>query len=237
MAQMKTPGRVRRKDCRSTAVAGRGAHRVWPRVRSVKASRAIQASQASGAIRQITEILDAGRPGWWRCLHVRAAPGVGLRSFVAVVAREARLRGFVPVAVGALGRWAGLARLLAGVHLLLIDEVPEPGEKHDQTSQHERYDLARFVVVLGLANARPNVVLVARHDSSCASPVVDVTPFGRSAVAPVLSIARSSRAATRAGRSWGVGGIGASIPRCRRVRRRGPGRPRRHHAFLRPRAP
>ena len=172
---------------------------------AVEVSGAIQASPASAVIRQITEILDTGRPGWWRCLHVRAAPGVGLRSFVAVVAREARLRGFVPVAVGALGRWAGLARLLVGVHLLLIDEVPEPGEKHDQTSQHERHDLARFVVVLGLANARPNVVLVARHDSSCASPVVDVTPFGRSAVAPVLSIARSSRAATRAGRSWGVG--------------------------------
>ena len=131
MAQMKTPGRVRRKDCRSTAVAGRGAHRAWPRV-SRRSKPRNQASPASAVIRQITEILDTGRPGWWRCLHVRAAPGVGLRSFVAVVAREARLRGFVPVAVGALGRWAGLARLLAGVHLLLIDEVPEPGEKHEQ---------------------------------------------------------------------------------------------------------
>ena len=182
--------------CRTRGVAAR---------QSVEASRAIQASQASGAIRQITEILDAGRPGWWRCLHVRAAPGVGLRAFIAVVAREARLRGFVPVAVGTLGRWAGLVRLLAGVHLLLIDEVPEPDETHDQTSKHERHDLARFVVVLGLANARPNVVLVARHDSSCASPVLDVTPFGRLAVVPVLSIARSSGAAARAGRSWGVG--------------------------------
>ena len=182
--------------CRAPGVAAR---------QSVEASRAIQASPASGAIRQSTEILDAGRPGWWRCLHVRAAPGVGLRSFVAVVAREARLRGFVPVAVGALGRWAGLARLIAGVHLQLIDEVSEPDEKHDQASEHERYNLARFVVVLGLANARPNVVLVARHDSSCGSPVVDVTPFGRSAVAPVLSIAPGSGAAARAGRSWGVG--------------------------------
>ena len=174
-------------------------------VEASRASRAIQASQASGAIRQITEILDAGRPGWWRCLHVRTAPGVGLRSFVAVVAREARLRGFVPVAARVLARWAGLARLLAGVHVLLIDEVPERDEKHDQTRKHERHDLARFLVVLGLANARPNVVLVARHDSSCGSPVVDVTPFGRSAVTPVLSIACSSGAAAPAGRSWSVG--------------------------------
>ena len=87
----------------------------------------------------------------------------------------------------------------------LTDEVPEPDEKHDQPSEHERHDLARFVVVLGLANARPNVVLVTRHDSSCASPVVDVTPCGRSAVTPVLSIARSSGVATRAARSWGMG--------------------------------
>ena len=162
-------------------------------------------SPASGAIRQITEILDAGRPRLVAMSACTWGPGVGLRSFVAVIAREARLRGFVPVAVGALGRWAGLARLLAGVHLLLIDEVPEPDEKHDQTSEHERHDLARFVVVLGLANARLNVVLVARHDSSCASAVVDVTPFGRSAVAPVLSIARGSGAAARVGRSWSVG--------------------------------
>ena len=87
----------------------------------------------------------------------------------------------------------------------LTDEVPEPDEKHDQPSEHERHDLARFVVVLGLANARPNVVLVTRHDSSCASPVVAVTPCGRSAVAPVLSIARSSGVAARAARSWGMG--------------------------------
>ena len=185
--------------CRTPGVAARQS------VETRRASGAVQASHASGAIRQITEILDAGRPGWWRSLQVRAAPGVGLRSFVGVVAREARLRGFVPVAARVLARWTGLARLLAEVHVLLIDEVPERDEKHDQTRKHERHDLARFVVVLGLANARPNVVLVARHDSSCGSPVVDVTPFGRSAVAPVLSIACSSGAAAPAGRSWSVG--------------------------------
>ena len=185
--------------CRTPGVATRQS------VEGSRASRAIQASHASGAIRQITEILDAGRPGWWRCLHVRAAPGVGHRSFVAVVAREARLRGFVPVAARVLARWAGLARLLAGVHVLLIDEVPERDEPHDQTSKHERHDLARFVVALGLANPRPNVVLVTHHDSSCGSPVVDVTPFGRSAVAPVLSMACSSGTAAPAGRPWSVG--------------------------------
>ena len=75
------------------------------------------------AIRHITEALDEGRPGWWRCLQMRAAPGLRPHLLVAVVAREARLRGFVPVAVSALSRWPGLARLLAGLHLLLLDEV------------------------------------------------------------------------------------------------------------------
>ena len=61
------------------------------------------------AIRHITEVLDEGRPGWWRCLQMRAAPSLRLHLLVAVVAREARLRGFVPVAVSALSRWPVLA--------------------------------------------------------------------------------------------------------------------------------
>ena len=61
------------------------------------------------AIQHITEIPDEGRPGWWRCLHMRAAPGLRLHLLVAVVAREARLPGFVSVAVSALSKWPVLA--------------------------------------------------------------------------------------------------------------------------------
>ena len=157
--------------------------------------------QSLSVIRHITEVLDEGRPGSWRCLHARAAPGLSLSSLIAVTAREARLRGFVPVSVSVLTRWPGLSDRLADFHLLVLDEVAQ-----GEDPAAGRRDLARFVAALGLLNARPNVVLVVHEDPACSSPALDSPPIGHSiqVAGPWLPVS-IQRPGGYSGTSWSVG--------------------------------
>ena len=156
---------------------------------------------ARRATAEVIELLDAGRPGGWRQVYVRAPAGAGLVAWLDLVSREARLRGFVPVALSAFVTWPGLRTCLAERHLMLIDDLNE--ENGGQPALR-----AELVIHLGIANWRPNLIVTPCVDLGAASPVIESVAPGLDAfdavpAAPGHGCAPASRHAG-AYRSGGV---------------------------------
>jgi DNA-binding NtrC family response regulator/tetratricopeptide (TPR) repeat protein len=80
--------------------------------------------QTSGALRRVVEALDEAIPGGTRPIVVAGAKGSGLRTLGQLVAREARLLGYVVVSAAALRRFNWLPSLLTDRHVcVVIDET------------------------------------------------------------------------------------------------------------------
>lgn len=107
-------------------------------------------------VAKLVEVLDTGEPARPRAIEVSLPPDARRNVLLSQFAREARLRGYVPVnsrllderCTAAPGR-DSLREALADRHVLLIHEVHAGGE---------RSSLALFLVALGLSNTRPHVV-------------------------------------------------------------------------------
>jgi DNA-binding NtrC family response regulator len=123
-------------------------------------------------VASVIDLLDNGRTGEPRAVWAHAAGGAGRRLLLGAIAREARLRGFVPISTACAG-WlladdgaeSTGARLLTGRHLLVI---------HDEevnTRTNPAAALARIAVLAGTGSPRPHVFLVLRAMAGTITPV------------------------------------------------------------------
>jgi DNA-binding NtrC family response regulator len=78
------------------------------------------------AVRWVVDVLDHAQPGDLRTVRLAASHGAGVSTFICRIAREARLRGYLPIDLGIALRWKPFDRLVDGRHLLLIDRLEAP---------------------------------------------------------------------------------------------------------------
>jgi DNA-binding NtrC family response regulator len=160
--------------------------------------------------------LDDDRPEPLRRLFVRAAPGAGLTSWLRLLAREARLRGFVPICPAAITRWP---ELLPQVHgrsvVLLADRRHDALKPPAPTSSGD--GVANALLTLTRAGAHVRAVL-CRASQSAATPSAS-RPTLRLGRLPVHALARAVQGDTRseptlealAGRAEGLPGRFAAL--------------------------
>jgi DNA-binding NtrC family response regulator len=129
--------------------------------------------QPRPSVTQIVEALECGGPPGVRAIDLHAYEGGGLRTALLLIAREARLRGYVPVAVDLVHRWRGLLRALAGRHVLLIDRAGRQG--------HGGASIASLTA-LGLTSLRSNVLLRASSGPDCPREAILLDPLPASAL-------------------------------------------------------
>jgi len=112
---------------------------------------------ARDAVHRILGLLESeGRPGI-RAVSLHAPAESGRTTTLAAIAREARLRGFVPVAIPLLYRDPSLLEALSDRHLLLLDR----GTGHD----HRTYAaIARVMLDVAVSNRRCHVAVLTRND-------------------------------------------------------------------------
>jgi len=130
---------------------------------------------APEAVRRVVEFLEAdGRRGI-RAVGLQAPPGSGRTSTLAAIAREGRLRGYVPVSIPLLYKDASLREGLADRHLLLLDD---PGTEYG-SSTHGAV-VGGVMLDVALSNRRCHVAVLAHGDRipvDCALELARLPPF------------------------------------------------------------
>ena len=109
---------------------------------------------------QVLDVLDDDRARGPRLLTIVAPAGSGLRTLFAAIAREARLRGFVPVAGEPALQHACdaavLARLLARRHVVVLEDRRRVGRPWPEASP-----ASALLTRIGPADGRPHLVIAA----------------------------------------------------------------------------
>ncbi len=139
----------------------------------IASGREVGADPVESFVLQATDIFDTVCHGEPRCLRWRVPPALSCARLLQVVARAARMRGFVPVAVDVIvkaGRLrpamrADLAGILQTRHVILIARHPVRCTGHRCCTRRDPdvlcpAALARLVLSAGLRSARPNIVLL-----------------------------------------------------------------------------
>ena len=147
----------------------------------------LQPRRATG---ELVRLLEAAHPVKWHHVHVRATRGAGLTTWVQTVARDARLRGFVPVQLAAFAQWPGLSSLLAGRHLMLLDDPGCHGAVPDAFR-------VRILTGLGIDGARPGLIVRLRGDQCRLTPALDLDPISARAMIGMTTISRAGGGSTR----------------------------------------
>ncbi len=164
--------------------------------------------------RALAELLAiADDPGWIsgrvRVVALRGGAGAGRTTLLEQLAREARLRGYVPVRASFLRAPAGdagaqdvlrarggaetVAGLLAGRHLLVIDDSEDSEDRRDsETCGRDLARLARVVVSLGIAGTRDHLV-VTTHQVRAPCAVVDMDRLSASELGSIVRLHRRYR--------------------------------------------
>lgn len=185
------PGSARPDAAGSFALCTPGAFRD----ERFSSARPRQAS-VPAAVFQIVDLLENGRAGEPRVLSFSGSER-SLALSLAIVARESRLRGFVPVSAGVLSAPSMLPRqdavldALEGRHLLVIDWL---AHRERRCARGDREAVARFVCRLGARSARPHLLLTVRPGGSG----LLVTRFEHAALYRRWSNATGNRAGARA---------------------------------------
>ena len=156
----------------------------------------------SHEINQIIELLECGRNGEPRQVQLRARPGPALAVAVQVVAREARLRGFIPLSTACLSAQRGrppvltdddLGRLARDRHILII-HWPLAG------AGIPAKPAVRLLLELGIASSRPHLLLGINTEHTGAEPEMRLTlpgqetGIGHMHVVPVCRLAEPGEA-------------------------------------------
>jgi DNA-binding NtrC family response regulator len=131
--------------------------------------------------------LDEERLGQMKRLYVRAPPGAGLTTWFALIAREARRRGFVPLCPAALVRWPDLIAMVRGRSVVLLCD------RRDEA--HDWRDLSVSLALQTLARVRSRVdAVIWAIDDRIASlptapPAFELGPLPVRALAQAVTIA------------------------------------------------
>jgi hypothetical protein len=103
------------------------------------------------ALARIAEVLDAAGPGGPCLIAVRGDPASGLRTLRALVARAARLRGYVPVTPRVMVARPWILDALVERHVCVLT--------HPFPAAEERHALTTLLARLGRASARRHAVI------------------------------------------------------------------------------
>jgi transcriptional regulator with AAA-type ATPase domain/tetratricopeptide (TPR) repeat protein len=112
------------------------------------------------------DALDQAKPVGPAAITVVGAAGSGLRTSRLLVARSARLKGFVPMSVGVLVRHPALLDLLTDRHLCLLDD-----------ESASRSFVGAVVSRIARASTRRHVLIRFTRTQSGASPTLALTPM------------------------------------------------------------
>ena len=127
---------------------------------------------------EIVDVLQGARGAGPRMLTVIAPLGGGLLTLYDGLAREARLRGFIPVSshlCADLFRWpegldlGGVAQLLHWRHIVVLDDRRPSGPS--APALRPASSLARFLAGLDLTEGRPHLVVTGREDATVAESI------------------------------------------------------------------
>ena len=139
--------------------------------------------QPRSAVGQIMDFLEEPQPRCARWLQLRGPSGAGTSTALRLVAREARLRGFVPIAtslfarVDRLGCGAEIIEQVvtecAGRHVILLNDR----RKEFASGAEETEEIARCVFRLGTGISCPHLVIVSVSDDGTRSPWVALEPL------------------------------------------------------------
>ena len=162
------------------------------------------------AVGQIMDFLEEPWPCGTRWLELRAPSGAGASTALRLVAREVRLRGFVPVSTslfsGVEGSECGeevaqrLPSECAGRHLVLLNDHGDELESADQKTER----IVRCIFRLCAVTRRPQIAVVSVSHSTeqPSSPWVAMDPLSadqlRATIGARPSVTRHERHLTRA---------------------------------------
>jgi DNA-binding NtrC family response regulator/Tfp pilus assembly protein PilF len=148
------------------------------------------------AILRLAEILEDGRAGHPLSICCVAQPGAGGSTFLRIAAAEARRRGYIPVAAGALDRWPQVWPAIRHRSVLLLSDSEDSGGRAQ-----------RWFLSLGLSSPHAHVLLQMDRracrssdvllqlepiDSEVLAASVHVYPPGRWSVSRLRAVAAES---------------------------------------------
>jgi DNA-binding NtrC family response regulator len=134
------------------------------------------------ALCHLRDALSAGAPGGVTAITVTGSPGSGLRTLRLLIAREARLQGYVPLTGASLLEIDDLAVELGDRHLLLLS--------NDDENPKERAAIAGFAIQLGTASARRHVLLRLSATARAETGTLPIGPLGVAAMSSAVFIDR-----------------------------------------------
>ncbi|CAN5760801.1 hypothetical protein BH24ACI5_BH24ACI5_06080 [soil metagenome] len=107
--------------------------------------------QGRAALVAVEEALDAMAPAGPAVVHVSGAGSAGLRTLRILVARAARLRGFLPVSPAAASRYPAITDALHDRHVCVLDDLEEPARS--------AAGVARLIATLAAGSARRHLIV------------------------------------------------------------------------------
>jgi DNA-binding NtrC family response regulator/tetratricopeptide (TPR) repeat protein len=113
----------------------------------------------------VEETLDAFSPAGPSIVNVCGSNNAGLRTFAGVVARAARLRGFVPVSPATIRLYPAVLEVVRDRHVCVLDDLQAPGRSSAAVSS--------FISTLAAASARRHVAFRFTRDESAAGIRLD----------------------------------------------------------------
>lgn len=136
--------------------------------------------QPRRALEAVEEALDRFSPPGPSIVNVIGARNAGLRTFRSIVARSARLRGFVPLAPRTIARWPTLIEILRNRHVCLLDDIQE--------LHRSAIVVSRTISELASGSARRHVIVRFSRDPVTHGVVLDplsAAAMGRMVLNPI----------------------------------------------------
>ncbi|HET7217392.1 MAG TPA: sigma 54-interacting transcriptional regulator [Vicinamibacterales bacterium] len=141
--------------------------------------------QPRAVIERIAEAIDDAGPGGPCILTVVGPPGSGMRTLQVLVARTARLAGYVAVSADVLWRVPGVGEAVADRTLCLFDADAHEGERGD-----DRGPLATLLARLGTSSPRRHIVLRFRRGIEGCRGALEMEPMTTRALTSMVYVDR-----------------------------------------------
>jgi len=141
--------------------------------------------QRRSVFESVADALELAGPGGTTAIAIEGPHASGLRTLQLATARAARLRGYVPLNAGTVGRFPWIAHHVFERHVCVISGGGLP----DSATLSNRVT-ASLLCRLATASARRHLVFSFTRPGSCAGPVVHVDSMGVIAMAAMVFVDR-----------------------------------------------